>query len=155
MYPSYPRTLTRAKRLLEAVQTRFGRAGLEGVMDDLMTSETADYKRRIGAPRPLRSRLAALAAIRTEDGYMAEWSQDDSGASVLIQNHCPLMATAGCCAEICQCELEMFTNVLGSDVHVVRTEYIPDGDRRCVYCITAVDGGGQHRVRSGPTGQGD
>lgn len=63
--------------------------------------------------------------------------ETDGDALLLIENHCPICAAATLCQGLCTTELELFRDVLGPDVQVERTEYLLDGDRRCVYRIVA------------------
>ena len=73
---------------------------------------------------------------------MAEVRREDNGAYLLTENHCPICAAATACQGFCQKELELFQSVLGSDAIVDRIEHILSGDRRCVYRVTLVHGGG-------------
>ncbi len=67
---------------------------------------------------------------------MAEASRDESGALILIENHCPICVAARACQKLCRSELEVFQAVLGPDVEIKRFEHILKGARRCAYRIT-------------------
>ena len=87
------------------------------------------------ASAPLSEKVAALAAIRREEGYMAEWSRLANGTLRLVENHCPICAAAETCVGLCDGEMALFQRVLGPRVTIERTEYLLDGDRRCTYEI--------------------
>ena len=71
---------------------------------------------------------------------MAEWRAEPDGSYLVAENHCPICAAARKCQGFCRSELAVFRAVLGSGVHVERTEHIPAGARRCAYRIVPVRG---------------
>ena len=83
-------------------------------------------------------RLQALAAIRSEEGYMAEVRKAEGGAYLLIENHCPVCHAAAACTGLCAAELSVFQAVLGLDVEVTRGDHILAGARRCAYRVSPV-----------------
>jgi hypothetical protein len=74
------------------------------------------------------------SAIRSREGYMAEWSEDADGF-LLVEYHCPICAAATICQGFCRAELAVFQEVLGTEAEVSRVEHIPAGARRCAYRI--------------------
>ena len=86
----------------------------------------------------LGERVRALAALRHEEGYMAEARGDGDGGFLLIENHCPICAAATACQGFCRSELEVFRAALGPDVRVERSEHLLAGARRCAYRIAPV-----------------
>lgn len=128
-----------AVRLLEAVRGVFGADGLEEVLDAVAEGDMELAEARM-APTDTSTRVEALASLRRDQGYMAETSKDpDTGAYYLIENHCPVEDAVDNCDSLCERELTLFRRLLGDGYDVTRTEHIGTGDRRCVYCITAVD----------------
>ena len=121
--------------MLEAMRRTFGDEGLEKLVAERTRAQIKDYKRRM-PPSPLHKRVAALARIRSAEGYMAEWSKRSDGAFVLIENHCPICAAAEVCQGLCAGEKRLFSAVLGPGIKIERTEHILSGDRRCAYRIT-------------------
>lgn len=84
----------------------------------------------------LEGRIAALAEVRSREGYMAEWRRvDDGDGWLLIENHCPICAAATVCQDFCRAELAIFQEMLGPRAIVERTEHIVLGARRCAYRI--------------------
>jgi predicted ArsR family transcriptional regulator len=121
---------------INSVKEAFGEAGLDRIIDIRTRKQLAIYQAQMPQPAVLRQRLETLAALRTDEGYMAEVHPMADGSFLLLENHCPICAAATACTGLCAKELEMFQTVLGQDAVVERTEHIIAGDRRCVYRIT-------------------
>jgi predicted ArsR family transcriptional regulator len=125
--------------LLEAVKTTFGADGLDRLITERTKKQRASYRERLpAAAAPLEERVAALAALRDGEGYMAEWTAEPDGSYTLSENHCPICAAATFCQGFCRDELEVFRETLGEGVTVERTDHILAGARRCAYRITPV-----------------
>lgn len=119
--------------ILQAARQSFGEAGMAKLIEQRMLDQSARYESRLGKKRGLEAKVAELAGIRDEEGYMAEWSREADGSLLLIENHCPICAAAQTCQELCQGELRLFRAVLGAEVE--REEHILSGRRRCLYRI--------------------
>ncbi len=122
--------------LIGAMKQTFGDAGLERLVKLRSREQVKAYRARIKADASLAKRLAALAEIRTEEGYMAAAREDGKDAYLLVENHCPICSAAAACSGLCAGELEVFQKVLGRDVQIERTEHILAGARRCAYRVT-------------------
>jgi predicted ArsR family transcriptional regulator len=122
--------------LIDAMQETFGAEGLNRVLVSRCARQQSDYVKRIRPNDPLKKRLAELARVRTEEGYMAEVRPEEGGGFLLVENHCPICAAANACQGFCSTELDLFRTVLGPDVEVERVEHIISGDRRCAYRVT-------------------
>lgn len=123
--------------LINSMTEVFGEAGLDRLLEIRTRDQIATYQEQIPQSSSLRQRLEALAAIRAEEGYMAEVESLADGSFLLIENHCPICAAATMCTGLCRQELEVFQNVLGKEVTIERTEYILAGARRCVYQVSS------------------
>lgn len=124
--------------LVGAMRQAFGEEGVGRIIAARASQQADAYRERVpdeGAP--LADRLEALAAIRSEEGYMAEVLSSGGGVYQLVENHCPICIAASACAGLCGAELDVFRAVLGPDVSIERTEHIVSGARRCVYEVTA------------------
>lgn len=127
-----------AVQLLAQAQVLLGEAAL-GQLVGAREQVTVDrYRQRIDPAAPLAQRVAALAALRDEDGYMAESRQQPDGSIVLIENHCPVSTAARACLNLCQSEHDGFTRILGPGCSVERTEHQMAGARRCMYVVRSV-----------------
>ena len=122
--------------LIAAAREAFGAEGMDRLLAIRTRDQIAAYGRRIGGRRALAERLEALAAIRSEEGYMAEVQKAEDGAFLLIENHCPICHAAAACTGLCAAELSVFQAVLGEDVEVRRSDHILAGARRCAYVVT-------------------
>jgi predicted ArsR family transcriptional regulator len=134
--------------MLEAVRDAFGEEGIERLTDERTRKQAESYRARMPGPTaPLEERVAMLARIRSEEGYMAEWRRRD-GALQIVENHCAIAQAARLCSKLCGGELALFRTVLGDDVAVERVEHILSGDRCCCFRIAersnepAVNGSG-------------
>lgn len=128
--------------LIGQVQALFGPQAMQRLIAAREQAGEALYRRRLdelepGAPLALR--VAALARVRDEEGYMAETQPGDDGAVLLLENHCPICAAATTCQDFCRSELDVFQRVLGPQVKVVRIEHQPSGARRCAYAVTPAE----------------
>jgi len=121
--------------LLGSIGKAFGKAGLERLLALRTRDQLAAYRERMAGAQSLRQRLKTLAAIRTEEGYMADVAPQADGAFLLVENHCPICAAATACTGLCAKELEVFQSVLGEGVTITRTEHIVAGARRCAYRV--------------------
>jgi predicted ArsR family transcriptional regulator len=124
--------------LLASISKTFGKAGLDRLLALRTRNQIAAYRERMSGARSLGRRLRALAAIRTDEGYMAEVKVQPGGTFLLVENHCPVCAAATACTGLCAKELEVFQAVLGDGVIVDRTEHIVAGARRCAYRVCPV-----------------
>ena len=126
--------------LLDSMREAFGEEGLDKLLITRARRQLAGYRAQMpAADAPLGKRVAALAKIRTEEGYMAVSRKERDGSFLLIENHCPICAAARVCQGLCRDELSIFQKLLGKDVRVERAEHLLDGARRCVYEVRPLD----------------
>lgn len=97
------------------------------------------YARELAEAGPaLEQKLARLAQLRTEAGFMAEIRLLPDGW-MLIENHCPIIKAAQHCAQYCASELDLFRTLLSEQAHVSRIDHVITGARRCAYKIMRSD----------------
>ena len=123
--------------LITQMKKAFGEEGL----DRLLKLRNADlekaYRARTDKAQTLKSRLDALAQIRSAEGYMAQVRREPgTGAWLFVENHCPVCAAARLCTGLCREELALFHRVLGKDIKVERLSHILAGAGRCTYRVT-------------------
>lgn len=82
--------------------------------------------------KPLEHKVAVLADIQNANGYMAEWEQTKDGF-VLKEFNCPISQVANRYNEACECEQQLFEDLLGTEIE--RTECLAKGGGKCVYHI--------------------
>lgn len=136
--------------LLQAVSGVFGTRGLDRLIAHREATTLATYRRRLAGASTLAAKVKALARLRSEEGYMADWRTEAGGAFLLVENHCPICVAARTCQGLCRSELAIFAAVLGEDVSVARTDHILAGARRCAYRIAPAASGVSRRTRPAP-----
>ena len=77
------------------------------------------------AGKRFEERLAEMAKIQSESGYMAEWKQLDHGTFQITEHNCAIARVAQQCQHACVCELAMFRELLQATVS--RQEHIVAG----------------------------
>lgn len=121
--------------MIASIRSVFGEEGL----DRLILSREGETESRYGAAlaglRDTARKVARLAELRSEEGYMADWQALPDGSYLLAENHCPICAAARICQGFCRSELSVFRAALGPEVTVERAEHILAGARRCAYRI--------------------
>jgi predicted ArsR family transcriptional regulator len=127
--------------MIAAVRATFGEEGLDRLLAERTRLQLRAYRKLIRAAggRSLESHVRVLAAIRREQGYMAEYVARADGSLLLRENHCPICVAAKSCQGLCREELGLFRAVLGPKAHIERTDHILAGARRCSYLITRSD----------------
>lgn len=123
--------------LIAAVRGVFGEPGLDRLIHARAEKQREAYRAKLPGPgSPVAERVAALAALRREEGYMAACDAEPDGSFLLLENHCPICAAAKLCEGFCRDELDLFRTALGEDVTVKREEHMLAGARRCAYRVT-------------------
>lgn len=122
--------------LLDMVRSELGESMLERLIEARETKTRNAYKFELDKASDLAGRVARLAALRSAEGYMADWAVEGEGF-MLYENHCPICAAASKCQNFCRAELAVFRDALGPGVEVERVEHIIEGARRCAYRIRA------------------
>jgi len=120
--------------ILGAAKAVFGQRGLDRLIRQRERETLARYKAAMRGARSMTERVRRLAALRSEEGYMAECTAGPDGHLLLVENHCPVCAAAQTCEGLCRSELAVFRSVL-SGAAVERTDHILAGARRCAYRI--------------------
>lgn len=121
--------------LIEAVRAEFGAEGLDRLVARREQAIAEAYGDALGADPNLEARLDRLTALRSAEGYMAEWLREADGTYLLIENHCPICAAAAACQGFCRAELALFEMLL-APATVTRVEHVLAAARRCAYRVT-------------------
>ena len=121
--------------LIEGIRGEFGEEGMDRLIKRRERATEVGYRLALDGASTLEERLERLAQVRAAEGYMAEWSRQDDGAYLLIENHCPICAAAKACQGFCRSELALFEAML-APATVTRVEHILADARRCAYLVT-------------------
>jgi len=129
----FPRAYTEMSLCaLEFIERRLGRVAV-GELLSQRAGEVADRNwsrlRSISLPK----RVAELARVRTEGGYMAEVTGRRRGSVELREHNCPILALAKQYPEACDTERRMFESVLRAKVEV--SHRVVAGDPVCRFLI--------------------
>lgn len=121
-------------KLMEVMKETLGEQAVAKVISANGDKGTNRYLLELNGLKDLESRIRKFVAIRSKEGYMAQYVKDDNGF-ILIENHCPICAAAQANREICKAEFKTLQGVFGEGVLITRVEYIIEGGRRCAYRI--------------------
>jgi predicted ArsR family transcriptional regulator len=121
--------------LLASIKDLYGKKALRRIVVEREKTMLARYRGVLADLKTLAKKVACLAALRSEEGYMAEARKTARGM-LLVENHCPICAAAKECQQFCRSELRVFQQALGDEVKVERVDHILAGARRCAYLVT-------------------
>ncbi len=123
--------------LIKLVEVNFGEQGLEQIIQGRSQQCLTHYLEQLDG-LSLPQRVARLAQLRSEEGYMAKVVEQEKGF-LLIEDHCPICTAAKTCQGFCKTELENFQACFAGVADVSRTEHILQGASRCCYEIKLLD----------------
>ncbi|MDQ0897161.1 metalloregulator ArsR/SmtB family transcription factor [Paenibacillus sp. V4I7] len=119
--------------LLDELLEGEGQEKIERLFEGRQAKLEARYQPRM-SEKSLEERVAELALIQNENGYMVDWSQLGEDTYMFSEHNCPITQVANTFTQACQCELALFRNLL--DANVERTECLAKGASKCVYMIS-------------------
>lgn len=125
-------------QLIDSVKMIFGDQGLDQLINHREQSALLQYSAAMLGATDIPTRLAILAQLRSNEGYMATMEQID-GVYFLLENHCPICAAATHCLNFCRSELQLFQQLFADIALVSREEHIIEGARRCAYRMFPLD----------------
>lgn len=123
-------------KLIEGVRQVHGERGMEALLAERTRSQIEAYSAQLANAPTWQEKVAILARLRSQEGYMAEVIEQSPNALLLVENHCSIRAAAQNCSRFCASEWEVFRTLLEPEVTVERVEHILGGDRRCAYLIS-------------------
>jgi predicted ArsR family transcriptional regulator len=125
--------------LLSSLQEVYGDAGFRKLLEARTRSQVEEYRQAV-PQGSLKDKVKALAKVRDREGYMTEVAAAPGGGFLLVENHCPICTAARTCQGFCDSEKQVFQEILGDGVQVIREEHILSGARRCAYSIRPAKG---------------
>jgi predicted ArsR family transcriptional regulator len=132
-YDTFPRNYhLLATQLLDGARAREGQAKVQDLFSARMDQLMAQYEPRM-RDKDLAGRVAELAKIQDENGYMALWEKVEGGFLLKEQN-CAIYRVACRFQEACQYEIELFRSLLEADIE--RVEHQVKGDLACTYFVS-------------------
>ncbi|MFQ5663349.1 MAG: helix-turn-helix transcriptional regulator [Terriglobia bacterium] len=121
-----------ASSLIRTIAELDGERKVVRIFKRMKESAVARYAPRM-AGKSLPERVAEMAKIMTEAGYMAEWDELDARSFQITEHNCAISCVAQQCHHACECELEMLQELLKAGVS--RREHIVAGDPCCRYLV--------------------
>ncbi len=118
--------------VLSHVEQLFGQGAVLQVLDARRLELQNLLALRLSAHHDLGSKLTALAEVLCEHGYAARAYQE-RGQWYLAQRNCPAPAVAKAFPQLCQAELTLYRNLLGSPVS--REARLSCGAAECRYKV--------------------
>jgi DeoR family transcriptional regulator, suf operon transcriptional repressor len=106
------------------IESIFGRRRRRRIQRSLARMEGLDF----------RAKVAELTRILDEDGYLAEWTEQDDGSYVVTERNCAIFGVAMKYGQACGSELDFIRTVL-SDATVDRVSHMAAGAHSCSYLI--------------------
>ncbi|HEY8915376.1 MAG TPA: metalloregulator ArsR/SmtB family transcription factor [Chitinophaga sp.] len=125
-------------QLMQTIRHELGPEALDQIISARENQQLEKYRAALEDVADVGDKIARFAALRTAEGFLAEWRKDGNGFT-FIENHCPICSAAAQCVNICQSELRTFRAILGDEVKIRRTDHIVSGDHRCVYRIDLIE----------------
>jgi predicted ArsR family transcriptional regulator len=126
-----------ATGLLAAIRSVGGESLVADVFEARrrLTLETVRQRmaERLGPDASLADRVRELAVIQDEQGYLSSAVLGSDGVIRLVEHNCAIHRVASDATAACRAELELFRDVLGTDVE--RETHIAAGDRCCSYRV--------------------
>lgn len=121
-------------QLIDSVIAVFGDDGLEKLIANREESSMRAYRLALADRYGVEEKLAMLAKLRSDEGYMATVTIEDD-FYWLLENHCPICAAATKCVNFCRSELQLFQYLFEDIALITREEHIVEGARRCAYKV--------------------
>ena len=126
-----------AVTFLSAMADRVGADRMEEVLHDQWQQKALQYRDKIGNGS-LRERIASLANLRTQEGYMVDWypleTEGKQEQYVFAEYNCAISQVAETFPSVCGHELEMLQAVF-ADSSVERTHWMVGNEHQCGYLI--------------------
>lgn len=113
---------------LDKLEQRAGRPAVAELLEERAGALLRAEQERLTQPE-LPERVRALAKIRTEEGYMAEYGGRRGAVCELREHNCPILAIADRFPEACEMERRTFAKLLRADV--TTTHRVVSGDGVC------------------------
>lgn len=123
--------------LIINIRDLLGEAALDQIIEERAAKTLTHYESELSTIDSLEGKIKALAQLRSEEGYMAEFEKVSDTEYLLIEQHCPICIAASACHGFCRTELQSFQQLFKGVARVERKEYLLEGARRCTYLIKA------------------
>lgn len=120
------------KSALGFIEEKLGRNAVVQLLEQRTREVYERYRGRF-AGKDFRGRVAELARVRDEGGYMAEVGSARKGTVEIFEFNCPIRAVAEDYWEACNAEVRLFRRLLNADVEA--SHRVVAGDPICRFLI--------------------
>ena len=86
------------------------------------------------AGKPFDDRVAELARILDEDGYLADVERGDDGVWRIVEHNCAILEVALRYGQACSSEIGFLREVM-PDADIERVSHMAAGEHRCAYQV--------------------
>jgi DeoR family suf operon transcriptional repressor len=107
---------------------------VDEVFDRRRDDRIESARRRLAPRSTFADRVAELAAILDEDGYLASFEAQDDGSFLVTEHNCAIIAVARQHPHACSSEIEFIRAAL-PEADVERTTHMVQGAHSCTYEI--------------------
>jgi len=121
-----------AVELLSDLETVAGKEMVAALLQ-VRTARMKERYARDFQEKTLEEKMKKLFELQNEQGYMTQLRKDEQGVYHLIAHHCPISEIAKQYRSICSCELQLFKQLLNSEVALQAC--MTEGDDVCHYQI--------------------
>ncbi|MGM7681022.1 helix-turn-helix transcriptional regulator [Cytobacillus sp. Hm23] len=115
---------------LEDIHKMGGQEMIHQLFQNRLERLTKRYDTRLNN-KTFEEKINELASIQNENGYMAEIEQKDDDVFYINEFNCPISEVAEHYEQACACELQLFKDVLKTDV--IACSCLAKGDDYCRY----------------------
>lgn len=130
LFPTGFQTL--AVDLLDVVYEQSGQQGVMDLLSRRNEKMAERFQVRV-ADKDIKGRVAEVAKIFSENGYMTDWEELPDGNFIIFQRHCAVHDLALQYRQLCILEPQLMENLLGTKV--TRQQYILKNDPVCGYLV--------------------
>jgi predicted ArsR family transcriptional regulator len=109
--------------LIRTIRSELGEKAFDRLLQLRAEEIAASYRHRLGPAPDMAGKLAALAEIRSAEGYMARLEELPGEGYLLVEDHCPICAAAITCQGFCSIELEVFRGLLDEGWQIERRDH--------------------------------
>lgn len=121
--------------LLRDIESISGKEMIEQLFERRKERMKEVYGARITDYKTLDEKIAELAKLQNEHGYMVEWEKDEEGNFIFKEYNCPISDIAQEFPVACKCELSLFQELLGTDEVDCEVCMAVDAEPHCYYKI--------------------
>jgi predicted ArsR family transcriptional regulator len=123
-----------AQMILEHLERSGGSEQIEEIFSARRRRMETELFQRVDG-LDLESRVAAVAEMQDQAGYMTDWEKAEDGSFLFREHNCVICKIARQFPQACKNELLLIETLTGAEV--VREEHMARGDSSCSYRIRA------------------